>query len=87
MTSLIILDEPSSALDPIAEYHLNRSMITAADNKSVVFISHRLSTTRIADRIYMLERGQIVEEGSHGELIEADGRYAEMWRVQAGQYC
>ena len=84
--NLIILDEPSSALDPIAEYHLNHSMLTAAENKSVVFISHRLSTTRIADRIYMLENGRIIEEGSHSELLESGGKYAEMWRVQAGQY-
>ncbi|MGN0608640.1 MAG: ABC transporter ATP-binding protein [Oscillospiraceae bacterium] len=84
--NLIILDEPSSALDPIAEYHLNHSMLTAAENKSVVFISHRLSTTRIADRIYMLEKGSIIEEGSHSELLRLGGKYAEMWRVQAGQY-
>ncbi len=84
--NLIILDEPSSALDPIAEYHLNHSMLTAAEHKSVVFISHRLSTTRIADRIYMLENGRIIEEGSHAELLGFGGKYAEMWRVQAGQY-
>ena len=83
---LMILDEPSSALDPIAEYHLNRSMLTAAENKSVVFISHRLSTTRIADRIYMLENGRIIEQGSHSELLDLGGKYAQMWRVQAGQY-
>lgn len=84
--SLIILDEPSSALDPIAEYHLNRSMLTAAENKSVAFISHRLSTTRIADRIYMLENGRIIEEGTHSGLLALGGKYAQMWRVQAGQY-
>jgi len=84
--NLIILDEPSSALDPIAEYHLNCSMLTAAENKSVLFISHRLSTTRIADRIYMLEDGEIIEEGSHSELLGKGGKYAEMWQVQAGQY-
>ena len=84
--NLIILDEPSSALDPIAEYHLNHSMLTAAENKSVVFISHRLSTTRIADRIYMLEKGRIIEVGTHAELLERKGKYAKMWRVQAGQY-
>ncbi len=83
---LIILDEPSSALDPIAEYHLNHSMLTAAENKSVVFISHRLSTTRIADRIYMLENGRITEEGSHQELLRYGGKYAEMWKVQSSQY-
>ncbi len=84
--NLIILDEPSSALDPIAEYHLNHSMLTAAEKKSVVFISHRLSTTRIADRIYMLENGSIIEEGSHTELLHINGKYAQMWKVQAGQY-
>lgn len=84
---LIILDEPSSALDPIAEYHLNHSMLTAAENKSVVFISHRLSATRLADRIYMLEKGRIIEEGSHEELLGFGGKYAQMWRAQAGQYC
>lgn len=85
-SNLIILDEPSSALDPIAEYNLNHSMLTAAENKSVVFISHRLSTTRIADKIYMLENGRIIENGNHTELIHLDGKYAKMWRVQAGQY-
>lgn len=85
--NLIILDEPSSALDPIAEYHLNHSMLTAAEHKSVIFISHRLSTTRIADRIYMLENGRIIEEGSHAELLERRGKYAQMWNVQAEKYC
>ena len=83
---LIILDEPSSALDPIAEYQLNRSMLEAAENKTVIFISHRLSTTRLADRIYMLENGRIVEQGSHEELLKLNGKYAAMWRAQAGQY-
>lgn len=83
---LIILDEPSSALDPIAEYQLNRSMLEAAENKTVIFISHRLSTTRLADRIIMLENGSIVEQGSHDELLKQNGRYAAMWRAQAGQY-
>lgn len=85
-SGIIILDEPSSALDPIAEYQLNHSMLGAAHNKSVFFISHRLSTTRLADKIIMLENGRIIEEGSHEELLEKDGKYAQMWRVQAGQY-
>ena len=83
---LIIMDEPSSALDPIAEYQLNQSMLEAAFNKTVIFISHRLSTTRLADRIYMLGNGRIMEAGSHEELLKMNGKYAEMWRVQAGQY-
>ena len=83
---LMILDEPSSALDPIAEYQLNHAMIEATRDKTVIFISHRLSTTRLADRIIMLEKGRIVEKGTHEELLKADGRYARMWKVQAGAY-
>ncbi|MCR5094485.1 MAG: ABC transporter ATP-binding protein/permease [Lachnospiraceae bacterium] len=83
---LMILDEPSSALDPIAEYQLNHAMLTATRDKTVIFISHRLSTTRIADRIIMLENGQVVEEGTHDELLARGGKYAGMWRVQAGAY-
>ena len=61
-------------------------MLEAAENKTVVFISHRLSTTRLADKIFMLENGRIIEAGSHEELLEMNGKYAEMWRVQTGQY-
>ncbi len=83
---LIILDEPSSALDPIAEYQLNHSMLKAAENKTVIFISHRLSTTRLADRIILLEKGRIAEQGTHEDLLKQGGKYAQMWRAQAGQY-
>lgn len=83
---LIILDEPSSALDPIAEYQLNHSMLEATEHKTVIFISHRLSTTRLADRIILLENGRIAEQGTHDELLKQNGQYAAMWRAQAGQY-
>lgn len=83
---LMILDEPSSALDPIAEYQLNHTMLEATKDKTVIFISHRLSTTRLADRIIMLEKGEIVEEGTHEELLARDGKYAQMWKLQAGAY-
>lgn len=83
---LMILDEPSSALDPIAEYQLNHAMLSATKDKTVIFISHRLSTTRLADRIIMLEKGKIVEQGSHEQLLAQKGKYAQMWRVQAGAY-
>lgn len=83
---ILIMDEPSSALDPIAEYELNKAMETAAKGKTVFYISHRLSTTRDADRIIMLERGRIIEEGTHAELLANNGKYAEMWNAQAGKY-
>ncbi len=84
--SFIILDEPSSALDPISEYQMNKAMFEAADNKTVIFISHRLSTTRMADRIYMLEDGRIIEQGNHEELMSLNGKYAEMFNLQAKKY-
>lgn len=83
---VIILDEPSSALDPLSEYELNQTMLHAAEHKAVVFISHRLSSTVMADRIYMLEKGRIIEEGSHTELMQRNGKYAEMFRMQAEKY-
>lgn len=83
---VIILDEPSSALDPISEYELNEVMMKAAGDKAVIFISHRLSSTVMADRIYMLEKGRVIETGSHSELMEQDGKYAQMFRMQAEKY-
>ena len=83
---LIILDEPSSALDPDAEYALNRAISDYAKDKAIVFISHRLSTTRGTDRIYMFDSGRIIESGSHDELIARGGKYAEMFNLQAEQY-
>ena len=83
---ILIMDEPSSALDPIAEYELNKAMESAAEGKTVFYISHRLSTTRDADRIIMLENGRIVEEGTHESLLALGGKYAGMWKVQAGRY-
>ncbi|MDE5803133.1 MAG: ABC transporter ATP-binding protein/permease [Lachnospiraceae bacterium] len=84
---IAILDEPSSALDPIAEYRLNKSMLENAENQAVILISHRLSTTKDADRIILLENGSIAESGTHSELIAGCGKYAEMWKVQAEKYC
>lgn len=85
--SVAILDEPSSALDPIAEYRLNKSMLENAENQAVILISHRLSTTKDADRIILLENGSIAESGTHSELLAKGGTYAKMWNVQAEKYC
>jgi ATP-binding cassette subfamily B protein len=83
---LIILDEPSSALDPDAEYSLNQAIAQYAEGRTVIFISHRLSTTRHADRIYMFDSGKLVESGTHDELIALDGKYAYMFNLQAEKY-
>ena len=81
-----ILDEPSANLDPMSEYALNEAMTRAANNKTVIFISHRLSTTVMADVIYMLEKGEIVESGTHEELMALNGKYAYMFKLQAEKY-
>ena len=80
------MDEPSSALDPIAEYNLNVGIDKNARGKTVVFITHRLSTTRHVDKIYMFENGKIIESGSHDELISSNGKYADMFELQAKKY-
>ena len=82
------MDEPSSALDPVAEYELNHSILNAADrqDRTVIFISHRLSTTRFADRILLFADGCLRESGNHDRLMELNGLYAEMFRMQAEKY-
>ncbi len=83
---IAILDEPSSALDPKAEYELNKNILNKAGDATVIFISHRLSTTRDADCIYMFENGEIIEQGTHQELMELNGQYADMFQCQAKYY-
>ena len=84
--NIIILDEPSSALDPIAEYQLNKAVTELAEDKTVIIISHRLSTTRFVDTIYMMEQGKIIEQGNHKTLLARKGKYAEMFELQAEKY-
>lgn len=83
---LLIMDEPSSALDPAAEYQLNHMILSGAADQTLIFISHRLSTTRMADRIYMFAEGRMIEEGSHDQLMASGGKYAEMFNLQASKY-
>ena len=85
-SQVIIMDEPSSALDPVAEYQVNKTIMEAATGKTIFLISHRLSTTMNADRIYMLENGEIIESGSHADLMDLNGKYAEMFISQAEKY-
>ncbi len=83
---LAILDEPSSALDPIAEYNMFESLINATDSKTVIYISHRLSSAVLSDRIYVFENGTVSEEGTHEDLMQAGGNYCEMFTLQASNY-
>lgn len=83
---VIVLDEPTSALDAIAEYNLYKSFNEIIGNKSAVYISHRLSSTRFCDSIAMFKEGEMVEYGTHEELLHKNGAYAEMFEIQAQYY-
>ncbi len=83
---ITILDEPTSALDPIAEFAVYESFNKIAQGKTVVYISHRLASTRFCDQIAMFEDGQIVEYGTHHDLIKLNGKYSKMFNIQAQYY-
>lgn len=81
-----IFDEPSSALDPISEYQLFDNILKSSREKTVLFISHRLSSVQNADWVFMLENGMVKEEGTHSMLIKKQGIYADMYKKQAENY-
>jgi ATP-binding cassette subfamily B protein len=83
---LLILDEPTAALDARSEFEVFRRFSELTSGKTALFISHRFSTVRMADRIVVLDNGVIVEEGSHDQLASLGGRYAEMFEMQASSY-
>lgn len=83
---IAILDEPSSALDPIAEYKMYENLIKATKEKTVIYISHRLSSAVLSDRVIVIENGQIIESGTHKDLIDRGGKYSEMFKLQASAY-
>ena len=83
---LLILDEPSAGLDPVAEHEVHATLRGHRRGRTCLLISHRLATLRPADRIAVLADGRIVEEGSHDELMAADGHYAKLFRLQASGY-
>ena len=83
---IVIMDEPTSALDPIAEQEMYRNMFAACEGKTVIFISHRLSSATMADRVYLFENGRIIEEGTHSQLVALNRKYADMWHKQADIY-
>lgn len=83
---LLILDEPTAALDARSEFEVFHRFTELTSGKMALFISHRFSTVRSADRILVLENGKIAEEGTHDQLASLGGRYAEMFEMQASSY-
>ena len=84
---IAILDEPSSALDPIAEYNMYESLINATRDKTVIYISHRLSSAVLSDRVLVFSHGELAESGTHEELMQMEnGIYANMFTLQASNY-
>lgn len=83
---LAILDEPSSALDPVAEYKMYEKLIEATKSKTVIYISHRLSSAVLSDRIYVFKNGSISESGTHEELMQNNNEYCRMFTLQASNY-
>jgi ABC-type bacteriocin/lantibiotic exporter with double-glycine peptidase domain len=83
---ILILDEPTAALDPIAESELYMKYNEIAKNKTSVFISHRLASTRFCDRIVLIDNGEIAEIGTHDDLVKKGGKYAELFEIQSHYY-
>lgn len=83
---IIILDEPSSALDPVSEYNIFNEIMKQLKDKTIIFISHRLYSTTLADKIIVLDNGRICEFGNHKSLMKEGGRYAEMYRIQSERF-
>ena len=83
---ILVLDEPAAALDPIAESEMYQKYNDIAKNKTSVFISHRLASTRFCDRIILIENGEIAETGTHDELVKKGGKYAELFDIQSHYY-
>lgn len=83
---LLLLDEPTSALDPMAETAIYEKYHTLSKGKTTIFISHRLASTKFCNRILFFENGEIQEDGTHEELMEKQGRYAEMFSIQSQYY-
>lgn len=81
----VIMDEPTSAMDPISEYNVYKNLFKSLNDKTMLFVSHRLLTCTMADKILVMDKGRIIEQGNHNELMEKNGKYAEMYRIQSSK--
>ena len=85
-SQFVVFDEPTAAIDPVAEVEMIRELLTKDESRTTLVISHRLGVARLCDRILVLDEGQLVEDGTHEELLAIGGLYAEMWDAQASWY-
>ena len=85
-SQFVVFDEPTAAIDPVAEVEMIQELLTRDESRTTLVISHRLGVARLCDRILVLDEGQLIEDGTHEELLAIDGLYAEMWDAQASWY-
>lgn len=83
---ILVMDEPSSALDPVSERRFNEQVAELSGGKLTVFVTHRLSTVRMADTIYVIDDGRVCGKGNHEELVREEGVYRDMWEIQVGKW-
>ena len=82
----MVLDEPTAAIDPIEESHIYKKFVSISKNKTAIIVTHKLGSAKIADRVIVMDKGKIVDIGSHFELLQRKGLYADMFNSQASWY-
>lgn len=83
---IMILDEPTAALDPITEFEIYQNFDSLVEDKTAFYISHRLSSSKFCDEILVFDKGEIIQRGTHAELVKEEGKYQELWTAQAQYY-
>jgi len=80
------MDEPTAAIDPLEEKRVYERFARIAEGNTAIMVTHRLGSVRLADRIIVMDKGKVVDIGSHGELVSRSGKYKDMWQAQAKYY-